>query len=103
MYRGIYRYKVFVTLFLSVLSLALVAFLLMSHVNIYAASATINAKPFTTTGSWPRYMYSDTHEGNNPSETTLNTTNISTLTLKWKFHPAAALLAEPILVNGVMY
>lgn len=103
MNQGIYRYKVFVTLFLSLLSIALVAFLFIAHVNIYAASPTIHAKPFTTTGSWPRYMYSDTHEGNNPTETILNSTNISTLTLKWKFHPAAALIAEPILVNGVLY
>jgi outer membrane protein assembly factor BamB len=103
MYQGIHRHKELITAFLSALSIALVALLVMAHVSSYAASSTKSPKPSASTGDWSRYMYSDTHQGNNPTETILNSTNVSSLKLKWKFHPASALIAEPILVNGVIY
>jgi outer membrane protein assembly factor BamB len=48
-------------------------------------------------------MFSDTHQGYNPYETTLNTSNVSSLVLKWKVAMKGDLPAEPVVVNGVLY
>ena len=102
-YHSIRSKKIFITALLSTMCMALLAVLVMPHLSILAAFQRGIAKPFDTSGNWTRYMYSDLHEGNNSSETILNTTNASSLKLKWTFPVGSALIAEPIIVNGIIY
>ncbi len=72
------------------------------HQQSYAATPT-NPKASSTSVDWQTYMFSNDHQGNNPYETQLNTSNVSALTVKWKFTASKELVAEPIIVNGVIY
>ena len=102
-YHGIRGKKIFITAILSTMSIALLALLVMPHLSIHAASQQKHVKPFDTTGNWSRYMYSDLHQGNNSGETILNTTNAHSLNLKWTFPVGSALIAEPLIVSGIIY
>jgi outer membrane protein assembly factor BamB len=95
--------EVFTTAMVSTIILCLLALLLLSHWNIYAAPPQEHTKTLNSSGDWPGFLYSDTHQGNNPNETSLNTSNASSLKLKWKFKTPGALIAEPVIVNGIIY
>ncbi|HEV3152848.1 MAG TPA: PQQ-binding-like beta-propeller repeat protein [Candidatus Baltobacteraceae bacterium] len=65
-----------------------------------AATASIET---TGTASWPQPFMNGAHTGFNTLETTLNRTNVKTLTQLWSF-PTGAQITDPVLVqNGVAY
>src|SRR5579884_2473265 len=65
-----------------------------------AATASIET---TGTASWPQPFMNGAHTGFNSLETTLNRTNVKTLTQLWSF-PTGAQITDPVLVqNGVAY
>jgi len=103
MHHHIRGHKLFIIEILWMLGIASVSFLVVSHLGILAASPPSHATPFASSGDWSRFMYSDMHQGNNPNETILNTGNASALTLKWHFKTPGSLIAEPIIVNGIIY
>ncbi len=64
-----------------------------AQVHSAASSATV----------WQTYMFRNNHEGNNPYEAQLNASNVSSLSVNWTFTAHKELVAEPIIVNGVIY
>ncbi|HKF38917.1 MAG TPA: PQQ-binding-like beta-propeller repeat protein, partial [Ktedonobacteraceae bacterium] len=103
MHQHIRGHKLFIIELLWMLGIASLSFLVVSHLAIFAASPRSHTTPFDASGDWSRFLYSDMHQGNNPNESILNTGNASSLTLKWKFKTPGALIAEPIIVNGIIY
>src|SRR5947207_4611965 len=99
MHRYALKKKWFIAVIGWMVCAAAVALLITPLLNSHAATASANQSP----GSWPKYMYDVTHRGNNPDETILNTSNVSSLTVKWKFPVKGHLPAEPVVVNGVVY
>ena len=99
MHRYALKKKWFIAVIGWMVCAAAVALLITPLLNSHAATASANQSP----GSWPQYMYDVTHRGNNPDETILNTSNVSSLTVKWKFPVKGHLPAEPVVVNGVVY
>src|SRR5712692_1657919 len=101
---SVYRYtrKHALFTFLALLTVSAVL-LLFFHSNSYASPPAIKQNiPFTIV-DWPRYMFSDQHQGNNPYETTIGPGNASTLTSSLLYHIHANTASEPVIVNGVIY
>jgi outer membrane protein assembly factor BamB len=76
----------------------LAAFILataVSGANAGPATATTNAE-------WSQYRYSATHDGFNPSETVLNSGNVSRLVPLWQASPGTA-DDEPVVADGRIF
>src|SRR5438105_223551 len=54
-------------------------------------------------GDWSDYLYSSTHQGNNPNETILSASNVASLTPQWSFNATRSLTGEPVVVGGIVY
>src|SRR5258708_23465805 len=103
MHYHIRGHKLFIIEILWMLGIASLSFLVVSHLDIFAASPPSHTAPFASSGDWSRFMYSDMHQGNNPNATILNTGNASSLMLKCHFNTPGSLIAEPLTVNGIIY
>lgn len=74
--------------------------------NTATTTKTAATVPAAGTANWTTYMYGNDHTGVNPNETTISSTNASSLVVKWKFQAPTAtseLVAEPIIENGILY
>src|SRR5437588_7460189 len=69
------RHKLLIMMILLTIGAAVVA-LLTPYMNSRAASIWRHSAPNVTSGDWPTYMFSNIHQGNNPYETQLNTSNV---------------------------
>jgi outer membrane protein assembly factor BamB len=59
---------------------------------------------FTVEGNWPEFNYIPAGDRYNPYETTINTSNVSSLAVAWAgFQASFGMYASPIVVNGVVY
>jgi polyvinyl alcohol dehydrogenase (cytochrome) len=88
-----------------VMTAVIAALLLVPHSNSYsvAFAAKLSSAQASGTAQWVQYMYGTQHQGYNPYETQISKSNVASLKLKWKFHIGGLTVAEPVVVNGVVY
>src|SRR5438067_12449737 len=98
MHYYIRRHTILTSSIVLLAGIALVASLFIPRLNGYAALSQAHEEPSTNMINWPGYMFSNTHQGNNPYETKLSTANAGSLKLKWKFTASNHLIGEPIIV-----
>ncbi len=52
---------------------------------------------------WPQFNFDPGLTGYNPYESTLNPTNVGSVTRRWIFAPSGRLCSQPAVANGILY
>jgi outer membrane protein assembly factor BamB len=67
------------------------------------AMANVQAEQHLPSSNWPMFHYSPNHIGVNPVDTTINTTNVSRLTVKWKALTGDKVVSSPAVADGKVF
>ena len=103
MYQSWFRHKLLSLTLALVVSTTIIIALLLPRITSHAAPPFTRHALTSSQGGWPTYLYTNKHQGYNPTETHISASNVASLTLRWKFKTAGNVSAEPIVVNGVVY
>jgi hypothetical protein len=70
--------------------------------NVFAISGQ-PASSNAASNSWPTYLQNPGRSSFDAAETTLTSSNVGKLTLKWTAHGQGGISAQPVFGNGLMY
>ncbi len=103
MYQSWFRHTLLSFTLALMVSTAIVLALLLPRITSHAAPPFMHQIPASPQGGWSTYLYTNKHQGYNPTETHISASNVASLTLRWQFKTGGNLSAEPVVVNGVVY
>ena len=67
------------------------------------SSGLIASRIFLVNTNWSQYGYDQAHSRTNPYENVLSQTNVSQLTLDWRYSTGSVIGSSPAVANGVLY
>lgn len=70
---------------------------------VVSAGGSALAHASATNGDWASYLFANSRDGFNASETTINQTTAPHLKLHWHYHVGGPIATQPIAANGMVY
>ncbi len=78
-------------------------FVALVLVAVVASSAGLAPHASAATGDWTSYLFDNSRDGYNASETIINQTSAPHLKVHWRVHAGGKIASEPIVANGLVY